>query len=398
MERSPLSAARKRDSLRIAVLSAKDPLDRRATSGTPFYMCRALSALGHEMIPLGPIRPVAEQWRRVRNKVTALATGKRWPYEHSAALAHAYVRQFTQRLREVGAVDAIFAPFASTELSALDVQVPVIYTGDATMPLLQEYHPGFSRFTTSYATEARAVERRALARASVLSYPSHWASASAIEDCGASAARICIAPFGPNLDHVPSASDVQRAKSRASLSVLFVGTTWNEKGGPIAVRAVEMLRAEGVAASLTVCGVTPPDRDRRPWMTVIPRLDKNLPQRQAQLVSLMLDARVVLVPTRNDCYGVVFAEAAACGTPSIATDTGGVSAAVIEGVTGHLLPPDAPAEAYANLIAPLFDDATRYASLSASARVHHETVQNWEQWATTISARISAACRPVDNR
>ena len=398
MERSTLNSARERVSLRIAVLSAKDPLDRRATSGTPFYMCRALSTLGHELIPLGPIRPAAEQWRRVRNKVAALATGRGWPYEHSAALAHAYARQFAQRLREIGPVDAIFAPFASTELSALDVQVPVIYTGDATIPLLQEYHPGFSRFTTSYAMEARAVERSALARASVLSYPSQWASASAIEDCGASAERICVAPFGPNLDHVPSASDVQRAKSRSSLSVLFVGTTWHEKGGPIAVRTVEILRARGISATLTICGITPPDRDRRPWMTVIPRLDKNVPEQQAQLVSLMLDARVVLVPTRNDCYGVVFAEAAACGTPSIATDTGGVSAAVIEGVTGHLLPIDAPSEAYANLIAPLFDDATRYETLSASARAYHETTQNWEQWATTISSRISASCRTTEGR
>ena len=393
MERSTLSTTRERGGLRIAVLSANDPLDRRATSGTPFYMCRALRALGHEVIPLGPVRPIAERWRRLRSRVSTLTTGRRWPFEHSDALSRAYARQFAPRLRALGPVDAIFAPFASTELSALAPDVPVLYAGDATIPLLQEYHPGFSRFTPSYAAEARTVEQRALARASVISYPSVWAAASATEACDVPADRVCIAPFGPNLDRVPTTSEIREAKARASVHVLFVGTTWRDKGGPIAVRVVEILRARGIAATLTICGTVPPDQDRRPWMTVIDTLDKNVPAQQARLVSLMLDARVVLVPTRNDCYGIVFAEAAACGTPSIATDTGGVAAAVVEGVTGHLLPHDATEEAYADVIAPLFHDDTRYTALSVSARAHHDATQNWARWATTVSDRLRAVCR-----
>ncbi|TSA49979.1 MAG: glycosyltransferase [Sphingobacteriales bacterium] len=39
-----------------------------------------------------------------------------------------------------------------------------------------------------------------------------------------------------------------------------------------------------------------------------------------------------MVPSRAECYGIVFAEASSYGLPSVSTDTGGVSAVVKEGV------------------------------------------------------------------
>jgi glycosyltransferase involved in cell wall biosynthesis len=381
--------------LRLAVLSAWDPFDRRHTSGTIFYMCQALAARGHTLVPLGPVHPLAEHVGRWRNRASRALLRKRWPFAHGEPLARAYARAFAPRLRAAGPVDAVFAPFAAAELSALDVSAPVLYASDAVIPIAQDYNPAFSDFSPAYAREAREVERRAIARAAIVTFPSAWAADGARAAYPVAPERIRIVPYGANLDTVPSEATVREAKRVASSRILFIGVRWEEKGGPLLVRALDALRARGADATLTVVGCRPSSGDLRPWMTVIPRIDKRVPGEQAQLVALLADARLLVVPTRSDAYGIVFAEAAACGTPSITTDTGGVSAAVIEGVTGHLLPISAGPDLYAAAIDALLTDTARYTALSTSARAHHERTQSWDAWGRAMDAALQAMVAPA---
>jgi phosphatidyl-myo-inositol dimannoside synthase len=70
-------------------------------------------------------------------------------------------------------------------------------------------------------------------------------------------------------------------------------------------------------------------------------------------------------------FGLVYLEAGALGVPSIATDTGGVSDAVIDQISGILVPPNDVA-AVAAAIRRLFENPDERAALAEGARAHAE--------------------------
>jgi D-inositol-3-phosphate glycosyltransferase len=60
-------------------------------------------------------------------------------------------------------------------------------------------------------------------------------------------------------------------------------------------------------------------------------------QPRPHLARLLRGARVVLVPSHSETFGLVVLEAAASGTPVIAAAAGGLREAVAHGVTGQLM-------------------------------------------------------------
>jgi phosphatidylinositol alpha-1,6-mannosyltransferase len=67
-------------------------------------------------------------------------------------------------------------------------------------------------------------------------------------------------------------------------------------------------------------------------------------------------------------FGIVFLEAAACGVPAVAGDSGGAAEAVEDGRTGFVVRRPADVEAVGAALATLLDDPERRAALGAEAR------------------------------
>jgi phosphatidylinositol alpha-1,6-mannosyltransferase len=67
-------------------------------------------------------------------------------------------------------------------------------------------------------------------------------------------------------------------------------------------------------------------------------------------------------------FGIIFLEAAACGVPQIAGDSGGASDAVLDGVTGYVIDPPTDATAVAARLAELLDNPERAAAMGKAAR------------------------------
>jgi hypothetical protein len=64
---------------------------------------------------------------------------------------------------------------------------------------------------------------------------------------------------------------------------------------------------------------------------------------------------------------------------------------VQEGVNGHLLPVDANADDYANLIWQVWSDQAQYMRLRQSSRTIYEQVLNWDRWLTAMAPIIEGA-------
>jgi phosphatidylinositol alpha-1,6-mannosyltransferase len=67
-------------------------------------------------------------------------------------------------------------------------------------------------------------------------------------------------------------------------------------------------------------------------------------------------------------FGIVFLEAAACGVPQVAGDSGGAAEAVADGETGVVVGRPSDAGAAAAALAGLLDDPTRSRAMGAAAR------------------------------
>ena len=81
------------------------------------------------------------------------------------------------------------------------------------------------------------------------------------------------------------------------------------------------------------------------------------PQTRLQLAPLLRDARVILIPSHSETYGLVALEGAASGVPVVAAAAGGLREAVVDGVTGVVLESRAPNDWAAAISAVLSDTA-----------------------------------------
>lgn len=370
--------------LRIGYLSVADPNNVRAWSGIHYPVFRQLQEKFGDVIPLGPHEEKNIVLAgRIRSAINRKLTGKRFDYLHTLRLAKAYGAFFTKRIQQEKP-DCIFAVAASTELAYLDTKLPVFYIADATFANMIDYYPFYTNLTKGSLQEGNAIQREALKKCTELFYPSEWAANSAVRDYGVPSERVHVLPFGANL-HAASSTSKERSLAQKTVKLLFVGVEWERKGGPLALETFQYLRQRGWNASLCIVGCTPDVK--QDGVTIIPFLDKSDPAQQQQLISLFAESDFFILPTKAECFGVVFCEASAVGTPSIAMSTGGVSGAIRNGINGILLAPDASAAQFGDRIMEVMSSGN-YIALRNSSREWYESTLNWNAWGDTVKQHV----------
>lgn len=170
--------------------------------------------------------------------------------------------------------------------------------------------------------------------------------------------------------------------------LLFVGFIRPYKGLDLALDALAALRTRRDDVALTVAGeVWGPTE---PWREAIHErgLDDAVDLRPGyvpdeELGALLADHHVVVAPYRAATQSGIVPLAHAVGRPVVATDVGGLSEAVTDGVDGVLVPPG-DADAFATAIETALAHGPAMAHASATAR---------SSWAEVAAAVVSLVRR-----
>jgi glycosyltransferase involved in cell wall biosynthesis len=183
----------------------------------------------------------------------------------------------------------------------------------------------------------------------------------------------------------PSASEPHSEHPR----FLYVGRLKRYKGIGLAIRALAEARRTRPDLRLDVAG----SGDHRPELQ---RLAAELDQESAvafhdfvsedRKVSLLRRAWANLFPSPKEGWGITVVEAAACGTPSIASDSPGLRDSVRHGETGYLVP-HGDVNALAARMLELAGDPTLVARLGGAARRFAERL-TWERSAAETERHL----------
>ncbi len=109
---------------------------------------------------------------------------------------------------------------------------------------------------------------------------------------------------------------------------------------------------------------------------------------EAQKLALLQAAWANVFPSPKEGWGITVVEAAACGTPSLASDSPGLRDSVRHGETGFLVP-HGDADALAARMLELAGDPTQVARLGGAARCFAEGL-SWERTASATADHLQA--------
>lgn len=222
---------------------------------------------------------------------------------------------------------------------------------------------------------------------------------------GADPARLCTSP--PGVDHrVFAPGDRDDARRRLGLGpgplVLYVGRIQPLKGVDVAVAAMSKVVEAVPDATLMVVGGPSgssgePEMRRLKLQVESGGMSKSVrfvdPVPHLELADLYRAAHVLTLPSRSESFGLVAAEAQACGLPVVAADVGGLSHVVSHGRSGLLVEGWEPSDHAEALTHVLTDDAL--ASRLSAGAVEWSERFSWEATANRFLELYEGAVHRV---
>jgi glycosyltransferase involved in cell wall biosynthesis len=149
----------------------------------------------------------------------------------------------------------------------------------------------------------------------------------------------------------------------------FVGRLVPRKGALDLVKAAPAIRAARPDVRIVIVGDDPYDDEESEYAAAVRASDEvDHVGRVAGAASILGHLDVLVLPSRQEPFGTVVAEAMAAGTPVVATRVDGLPELVTDGVTGALVEPGDTA-ALAVAVLRVLDDR---AAMSAAARAASE--------------------------
>ncbi|HWJ61580.1 MAG TPA: glycosyltransferase family 4 protein [Acidimicrobiales bacterium] len=226
-------------------------------------------------------------------------------------------------------------------------------------------------------------------------------------DEGERAARrglpVVVVPPGVDTDRFVPLEDAERAAVRKqfgiapeSTLVVSVSRLVPRKGMDVLIRAAARLAPIHPELEVVIGGS---GRDRARLERLVAELaapvrlvgrvdDADLPGLYGAADVFAMDCRNRWMGLEQEGFGIVFLEAAACGVPQIAGESGGAAEAVLDGVTGLVVDDPRSVSQLADALRALIIDPERRAAMAAAGRRRAEEEFAYDVLAERLRAAI----------
>lgn len=354
--------------MNIAFLSSLNPVDIHNWSGTLYYMYYSLRTL-YDITWVGGLQFVEVLNFHYKNCGDNILFE---PEKYSLLFGKLLSEHFAHVHYDVIICRDYFF------LADLVTDIPVIYIGDTTFRLFNEY---LKLKDDSFVQIADDLEKRAIQKSTHLIYSSEWAMNSAIHDYHASPQKISIVEFGANIPEQPK---FNAQKSSDVCNLLFIGKEWERKGGDKAISIYQYLKKKKFPCTLTIVGSDPDIQDLGK-VEVYPYVDKNTEKGRVLFDLLLKRSHFLIAPTRFECFGIMFCEASAYGIPSITNNVCGVGQVIRDKKNGILLSLDTPVDEWGEIIIQYFNDKQLYHGFCKKSFMEFIERLNWNVWLKKVN-------------
>jgi phosphatidylinositol alpha-1,6-mannosyltransferase len=297
------------------------------------------------------------------------------------------VRRVDQLAKEVGADLVVLDPAVPLGLIGPSLSLPydvVLHGAEVTVP---GRLPGSKQALGWVLRNARHVIAAG-------GYP-----AAEAENAAGRQLPITIVPPGVDVERFRPLDERERRTARARFGldddaevVVGVSRLVPRKGFDTVIKAVAALAPSRPKLVFALSGA---GRDRRRLEALAHQLDApvrflgRVPHDDLPRLYGCADLSTMLCRNRwagleQEGFGVVFVEAAACGVPQVAGDSGGAAEAVEHGVTGLVIDDPDDVEAAVDAYRSLLDDPSRRRAMGTASRARAESVFSYDVLATRL--------------
>lgn len=375
--------------MRLAYTTTFDSRDVHEWSGTPYHMSRALAEAGIDIEYVGPLERKLPPYSRLRKLWYRYVCNQRETRRFNTVTATHYSQQLAKRLQHMN-VDAVISPLFNP-ISYLDCKQPIVLWTDAVYAGLLGFYAPFAYHTARSVQEGNAMTASCLSRCSLAIFSSEWAANSAIQLYGADRNKVKVVNYGANIESHPSLAEIRttiKQRAQNKIKLLFLGKSWERKGGDIVVSVAKALHEAGHPVELNIVGYTPELGNKPSYINCLGFISKQTAEGKQRIAQLLHDSHFLFLPSRADACPMVFAEANAFGLPVLTSHVGGIASAITDNINGMTFSLDATSKTYCDYIVNLFHDRARYEALALSAHNEYETRLNWQAATAKVKTLI----------
>ncbi|MBD2605243.1 glycosyltransferase family 4 protein [Scytonema hofmannii FACHB-248] len=377
--------------MKLAYVTTFEPLDMTSWSGSSYHLAKSLENQSISLEYIGPLKRkssvVSDFKTRLHKK---LFKKDRLTWVQPTVLKK-YAQEVSDKLASSDA-DMIFS-LGTSQIAYLETKKPIVYMWDCTFSGQSDY-PMFRNLSPESIKLGNRMEQLALDKCKLAIFSSEWAYKTAINNYEVDEKKVKVVPLGANIAcnrSINDVIDIINSRSSEKCNLLFIGIDWFRKGGEITYKIAKELNRLGLETTLTIVGCQPEINETLPnFVKTLGFINKFESSGLQKIEKLLAESHFLIMPSMAESYGIVFCEASSFGTPSLATNIGGIPTAVKDGINGKLFSSYADVTEYCEYILDLFQDYSKYKSLALSSFQEYQSRLNWSVTSKTIKELLTA--------